>query len=64
MKVSVVGAARFAIWGCLHIYGGYTVIMLGDLVDPGIVRGRLHQSGWNLLFFGVTAIAVALSSTE
>jgi hypothetical protein len=25
------------------------------------VRGRLHQGGWNLFFFGVTAIGVALT---
>ena len=59
-KLSVAGAACYAIWGCLHIYGGYNVFMLGDLVDSCIVRGRLHQSGWNLFFFGVTAIGVAL----
>jgi hypothetical protein len=55
-KLSVAGAACYAIWGCLHVYAGYNVFMLGDSVDPGMVRGRLHQGGWNLFFFGVTAI--------
>jgi hypothetical protein len=48
--LSVAGALCYAIWGCLHIYAGYNVFLLGDLVDPGMVRGRLHQSGWNLFF--------------
>jgi hypothetical protein len=59
-KVSIAGAACYAIWGCLHIYAVYSVFMLGDSV-PGMVLGRLHQSGWNLFFFGVTAIGVALT---
>jgi hypothetical protein len=25
------------------------------------VRGRLHQSGWNLFFFGVIALGIALT---
>jgi hypothetical protein len=31
------------------------------MVDPGMVRGRLHQGGWNLFIFGMTAIGVALT---
>src|ERR1700730_18290519 len=60
-KMSLAGAICYAIWGCLHIYAVYNVFMLGDSVDPGMVRGRLHQGGWNLFFFGVTAIGVALA---
>jgi hypothetical protein len=60
-KLSIAGAIFYAIWGCLHMYAGYNVYSLGDTIDPGMVRGRLHQSGWNLFFFGVTAIAVALT---
>jgi hypothetical protein len=60
-KLSIAGAACYAIWGCLHINAGYNVFMLGDSVDPGMVRGRLHQGGWNLFFFGVTAIGVAVT---
>jgi len=60
-KLSIAGAICYAVWGCLHIHAGYNVFLLGDSVDPGIVRGRLHQSGWNLFFFGVTVIGVALT---
>ena len=28
---------------------------------PGMVRGRVFQDSWNLLFFGLTAIIVALT---
>jgi hypothetical protein len=60
-KLSVAGAICYAVWGCLHTYAGYNLFLLGDTVDPGMVRGRLHQGGWNLFFFGVTAIGVALT---
>ena len=29
--------------------------------EPGMVQGRVFQNAWNLLFFGVTAIVVALT---
>ena len=35
-KMSIAGAACYSIWGCLHIYAGYGVFMLGDSVDPGM----------------------------
>jgi hypothetical protein len=37
--LSIVGAACYAVWGCLHMYAGYNAFLLGDLVDPGMVRG-------------------------
>jgi hypothetical protein len=59
--LSVSGSICYAIWGCLHIYAGYKLFLLGNSVYPGMVRGRLRQGGWNLFFFGVTAISVALT---
>ena len=60
-KLSVAGAACYALWGCLHLMAGYNVYRVGVPLDPGMVKGRVFQDAWNLLFFGATAIAVALT---
>ena len=60
-KLSVVGAICYAIWGCLHLQAAYAVYHVGVALEPGMVQGRVFQDAWNLLFFGVTAIAVALT---
>ena len=30
-------------------------------LEPGMAQGRIFQDAWNLLFFGVTAIVIALT---
>ena len=60
-KLSVVGAICYALWGCLHLQAAYAVYHVGVALEPGMVQGRVFQDAWNLLFFGVTAIAVALT---
>ena len=60
-KLSVVGAICYALWGCLHLQAAYAVYHVGAAREPGMVQGRVFQDAWNLLFFGVTAIAVALT---
>jgi len=37
------------------------VYALGQWLEPGIVQGRIYQSAWNLLFFSLFAIAVAIA---
>jgi hypothetical protein len=59
--LSIAGAACYAAWGCLHLMASYNVYQVGVPLDPGMVKGRVFQDAWNLLFFGVTAIAVALT---
>jgi hypothetical protein len=60
-KLSVVGAILYALWGCLHLQAAYAVYHVGAALEPGMAQGRVFQDSWNLLFFGVTAIAVALT---
>ena len=60
-KLSVVGAICYALWGCLHLQAAYAVYHVSAALEPGMVQGRVFQDAWNLLFFGVTAIAVALT---
>ena len=42
-KLSVAGAACYAIWGCLRIYGRYNVFMLGDSTDPARCGGAFRR---------------------
>ena len=58
---SLIGAILYALRGCLHLQAAYAVYHVGAALEPGMVQGRVFQDAWNLLFFGVTAIAVALT---
>ena len=60
-KLSIAGAICYTLWGCLHLQAAYAVYHVGLGLEPGMAQGRVFQDAWNLLFFGVTAIAVALT---
>jgi hypothetical protein len=60
-ELSMVGAICYVLWGCLHLWAAYAVYQVGAAVEPGMVRGRVFQDSWNLLFFGTTAIIIALT---
>src|ERR1700752_4763128 len=60
-KLSIAGAVCYVLWGCLHLQAAYAVYHVGAAMEPGMPQGRVFQHAWNLLFFGVTAIAVALA---
>jgi len=55
-----IGAVMYLIWGALHVNAALKIYQLGDTLDPGMVQGRLFQGAWNLLFFAVVAIVVAV----
>lgn len=55
------GAICYALWGCLHLQAAHAVYHVGAALEPGMTQGRVFQDAWNLLFFGVTAIVVALT---
>jgi hypothetical protein len=60
-KLSIAGATCYVLWGCLHLMAAYAVYHVGAALQPGMAQGRVYQDSWNLLFFGVTGIAVALT---
>jgi fumarate reductase subunit D len=60
-KLSIAGAICYALWGCLHLQAAHAVYHVGAALEPGMAQARVLQDSWNLLFFGVTAIAVALT---
>jgi hypothetical protein len=54
------GAVTYVLWGLLHIEAARRVYMLGQSLDPGMVQGRIIQGAWNLLFFALFGIVVAV----
>lgn len=55
-----VGAVAYVMWGILHIQAARLVFLLGNSLEPGIVQGRIYQDAFNLLFFAIFGIAVAI----
>ena len=54
------GAVTYVLWGLLHIQAARLVFMLGSSLEPGMLQGRIYQDAFNLLFFALFAIAVAV----
>jgi len=54
------GAITYVLWGLLHIQAARLVYMLGNSLDPGMVQGRIYQDAYNLLFFALFGIVVAV----
>jgi len=59
--LSIAGAIFYVLWGCLHVWSAKAVFQLAAALPPGIVRGRVFQDAWNLLFFGITVITIAVT---
>jgi len=58
---SKIGAVFYIIWACLHLLAAYSVYVLGRSLDSSMVQGRLFQDAWNLLFFSIIAVFVAVT---
>jgi hypothetical protein len=54
------GSVTYFLWGILHIEAARKVYLLGQTLDPGMVQGRIFQGAWNLLFFAIFGIVVAI----
>ena len=54
------GAITYFFWGLLHIEAARRVYMLGQSLDPGMLQGRILQGAWNLLFFALFGMVVAV----
>ena len=54
------GAVTYVLWGLLHLQAARLVYMLGQSLEPGMVQGRIYQGAWNLLFFALFGIVVAI----
>ena len=54
------GAVTYVLWGLLHVEAARRVMMLGQSLEPGMVQARIYQGAWNLLFFALFGIVVAV----
>jgi len=55
-----IGAVMYFIWGLLHLKAAYSVYQLGTTLEVGMVQGRVYQGAWNLLFFALVGMTVAV----
>ena len=55
-----IGAAFYVLWGALHLQAAYLVYRLAARQPASMVRGRLQQSAWNLAFFAILVMVVAV----
>jgi hypothetical protein len=55
-----IGAVLYLLWGLLHIVAAFKVYSLGQTLEQGMLQGRIFQGAWNLLFFAVFGIVVAV----
>jgi hypothetical protein len=54
------GAISYVVWGLLHIVAAFEEFTLGRSLEPGLVQGKINQGAWDLLFFALFAIVVAV----
>jgi len=54
------GAIAYVLWGLLHIQAARMVYLLGDTLEPGMLQGRIYQDAFNLLFFALFGMIVAV----
>ncbi len=50
----------YILWGLAHVVAAYKVFLLGQSIEEGMLQGRIYQNAWNLLFFAVAAIVIAV----
>ena len=55
-----IGAVLYFLWGLLHIVAAFKLYSLGQTLEQGMLQGRIFQGAWNLLFFAVFGIVVAV----
>jgi hypothetical protein len=54
-----IGTVFYMAWGGLHLVAAYRLKQMGSEMEPGIVKGRLLQSAWNLMCAAIVVLAVA-----
>lgn len=55
-----IGAVMYFIWGLLHLKAAYSIYQLGTTLEAGMIQGRVYQGAWNLLFFALVGMVVAV----
>jgi hypothetical protein len=55
-----IGSILYVLWGLVHVEAALEVYRLGSRLEEGMVRGRVLQVAWNLLFAALFAIVVGV----
>jgi hypothetical protein len=60
MAYAKIGAGLYVVWGLLHLQAAYDEFVLGASLQPGLVQGKINQGAWDLLFFALFGIVIAV----
>jgi len=60
MTFAKIGSGSYVIWGLLHLIAAFDEFQLGFTLPSGLVQGKINQGAWDLLFFALFAIVVAV----
>ena len=55
-----IGALLYVAWGLLHLFAATQVYKLGSRQAAGMLQGRIYQAAWNLAYFAVFVVVVAV----
>src|SRR5260221_14717401 len=55
-----IGALIYVAWGLLHVFAATQVYKLVSRQAAGMLQGRIYQAAWNLAFFAVFVVVVAI----
>jgi hypothetical protein len=55
-----IAAVIYVLWGLLHLFAAFQVFKLGASLQPGMVQGRTYQNAFNLAYFAIIAIVIAV----
>lgn len=58
--VAQIGALFYIAWGLLHLQAADRVRQLAARQPAGMAQGRLYQAAWNLAYFAVFVLVVAV----
>ncbi|MGA9532641.1 MAG: hypothetical protein WBR18_08005 [Anaerolineales bacterium] len=56
-----IGTAFYLGWGGLHLLAAFRVHQQGQILPAGPVQGRIFQAAWNLAFFAIAVLVVAVA---
>jgi hypothetical protein len=56
-----IGAVFYVLWGVLHFFAARDVYRIAEGIPPNVVRGRLMQESFYLLFFAIAGIVIAIA---
>ncbi|MEH6347576.1 MAG: hypothetical protein V7785_20945 [Bermanella sp.] len=60
MILARTGAVLYFLWGLLHVIAAYKVYLFGQALEEGMLQGRIFQDAWNLLFFAIFGMVMAV----